>query len=169
MLPNQSRLVKCPHCGSLIWIDEQTKIGETEPWGSDAEERDRFPDARSASTPTPQEYATFLKKSVCDKQKERYVRLRIWWAGNDSRRKSDQTTPLDSFEVENLHAFVTLLDDSDDNDRLMKAEALRELGQFEDAEKLLSTTFEDGLTQAVAIIRDLNQKGISAVSRMRFK
>jgi hypothetical protein len=106
---------------------------------------------------------------VSDKQKERYLRLRAWWAGNDFRRESEKSTQLDSFETDNLRTFITLLDESEDTDRLMKAEALRELGEFADAEKLLATDFEYGLAQAGSIIRRLNQKKVLTVAEMKFK
>lgn len=167
MLRDQPWLVKCPHCRTLVWIDEQKQVGVIDPRGSETRGADKFADARPALTPTLQDYAHFLEAGVSDKQKERYVRLRAWWAGNDLRRESGQSTPLDSFETANLRAFVTLLDEAEDNDRLMKAEALRELGEFADAEILLATEFGDELKQAVSIIRDLNQKQITTVAEMK--
>ncbi|WP_417909440.1 hypothetical protein [Candidatus Electronema sp. PJ] len=177
MLPDQPWLVKCPHCGALLWIDEQTQVGEiggfdSEPNDLDSETTDaeRFADASPALTPTLEDYVGFLKAGVHDKQKERYVRLRAWWAGNDPRRESSyQSTPLDSFEIENLRVFITLLNETDDGDRLMKAEALRELGEFAAAEKLLAAKFAKQRKEAVSIIRDLNQKRITVVEEMKFK
>jgi len=130
MLPDQPWLVKCQHCNTLVWIDEQKQVGEIDPWGSETRDADKFPDARPASTPTLQDYADFIEAGVSDKEKERYVRHRTWWAGNDPRREKSQSTSLDSFEAQNLRAFVTLLDEDEDNDRIMKAEALRELCEF---------------------------------------
>ena len=167
MLPDQPWLVKCTHCNTLVWIDEQKQVGETDLWASDSKEK--FPDARPASTPTLQEYAHFIEAGVSDKNKERYLRLRAWWAGNDSRRETGQATPLDSFEVQNLRAFVTLLDEAEDNGRIMKAEVLRELGEFGAAEKLLATDFGEELLQAVSIISDLNQKRIAAVTEIKLE
>lgn len=169
MLPDQPWLVKCQHCGTLIWIDEQTQVGEIAPWGSEANDRNRFPEARPGSTPTLQDYADFLDAGESDKNKERYVRLRAWWAGNDPRRETGQSTQFDSFETQNLRAFLVLLDEAEDNDRLMKAEVLRELGEFNEAENLLATEFDDELTQAVSVIRDLNQKRIATVAEMKFE
>ncbi len=169
MLPDQLRLVKCPHCNTLVWIDEQKQIGEIDTWGARTGDADKFPEARSALPPEFQDYISFLGAGLSDKEKEHYVRLRVWWEGNDVRRESGQSTPLDSFEVQNLRAFVTLLDEAEDNDRLMKAEALRELGKFAEAEHLLATEFEDELLEAVSIIRDLNQKRMSAVTEMKFE
>ena len=169
MLPDQPWLVKCQHCGSLVWIDEQMQVGEIDPWGSETDNRNRFPDARPGSTPTLQDYANVLNVGESDTNKERYVRLRAWWAGNDLRRESGQSTPFDSFETQNLRAFLTLLDEADDNDRIMKAEVLRELGDFNEAEKLLATEYDDELKQAVSMIRELNQKRIATVTEMNFE
>ena len=169
MLPDQPWLVKCQHCGTLIWIDEQTQVGEIAPWGSETDDRNRFPEARPGSIPTLQDYADFLDAGESDKNKERYVRLRAWWAGNDPRRETGQSTQFDSFETQNLRAFLALLDEAEDNDRLMKAEVLRELGEFNEAENLLATEFDDELTQAVSVIRDLNQKRIATVAEMKFE
>lgn len=169
MLPDQPWLVKCEHCNSLVWIDEQKQVGEIDPWGSRARDADKFPDARSALTPTLQEYAQLIEAGVSDKNKERYLRLRAWWAGNDPRRDTGRSAPLDSFEARNLRAFVTLLDEAEDNDRIMKAEALRELGEFAAAENLLATEFGEELLQAVSIISDLNLKRIATVAEMKFE
>lgn len=169
MLPDQPWLVKCEHCNTLVWIDEQKQVGEIYPWGSRTRDADKFPDARSALTPTPQEYAHFIEAGVSDKNKERYLRLRAWWAGNDPRRETGESTPLDSFEARNLRAFVTLLDEAEDNDRIVKAGALRELGEFAAAENLLATEFKEELLQALSIISDLNQKRISTVAEMEFE
>jgi len=169
MLPDQPWLIKCQHCGTLVWIDELTQVGKIDPGGVETLYGSRFPDARPGLVPTLQDYTAFLETGLSDKQKERYVRLRSWWAGNDSRRGSNQSKPLNSFETENLRAFVNLLDESEEGDRLMKAEALRELGEFAEAKRLLVPKFDDDLAQAASIIRDLNNKRVATVAEMRFE
>lgn len=62
-----------------------------------------------------------------------------------------------------------MLDEVEDYDRIMKAEVLRELGEFNEAESLLATKFDEELTQAVAMIRDLNQRRIAIVAEMKFE
>ena len=157
MLPDKIWLVKCQHCGSLVWINEQKQVST-----------DWFSNVCPPLNPTLDDYADFLSTGVNDKLKERYVRLRTWWAGNDPRRASGQSIPLVSFEIENLRAFVTLLDEAEDNDRIMKAEALRELGEFADAEKLLAIKFKDEFTQTVSFIRGLTQNEITTVEEVMF-
>jgi hypothetical protein len=169
MLPDQPRLVKCRHCGSLVWIEEEKQVGEIDPLCSENPDIDAFEGARPAKTPTLRDYVGFLKAGISDKEKERYVRLRAWWAGNDRRRESNEAKPFTSFESNNLRAFITLLPESDDDDRLMKAEALRELGQFEEAEKLLDAEFEDELMKAVSTIRKLNENRNTNVAEIIFE
>ncbi len=169
MLPDQPWLVKCPHCSTLVWIDEQKQVVEIDPWWPVGGDADRFKDARSATEPTFTEYNAFLSAGVKTRKKERYVRLRTWWAGNDDRRKGGQIKPMTDAETANLRALLPLLKGKNRNDRLMKAEAFRELGMFEDAEALLSSRFEEGLMKAVEIIRSLNQSRSSTVAEMNFR
>ena len=166
MLPDYPLFGKCPYCGALLWIKEQTQAGELGGRITGNFDAQQFADAQPALFPTLEDYAEFLKAGIHDKRKERYVRMRAWWTGNDPRREESREMPLDSFEVENLRAFITLLDETDDGDRLMKAEALRELGEFAAAEKLLATKFAKEMTEAVSFIRNLNQKKITIVQEM---
>ncbi len=166
MLPDYPLFGKCPHCGAILWIKQQKEVGELGMWSAGNSDAEKFADAQPALFPTVQDYAGFLKAGMNDKRKERYVRLRAWWAGNDQRREASREMPLDSFEIENLRAFITLLDEANDDDRLTKAEALRELGEFAAAEKLLAAKFAEQMKGAVSFIRDLNQKRITAVQEM---
>ena len=50
----------------------------------------------------------------------------------------------------------------------MKTEIMRELGRFDEAEKLLDQTFDDEYSKAVEILRDLVRRGDSFVTEMRF-
>ena len=64
-----------------------------------------------------------------------------WWRANDSAREwrfAAEATPasLDGFR-RNLQRLADLLTDDTDDDRLMRAEVLRELGEFDAAEQAL--------------------------------
>jgi hypothetical protein len=114
MLPDKPWLVKCPHCDFPVWIDEQKQVGEISPWSSAVRDGTAFADARPTITPALQDYEAFLETATVDQEKEQYVRLRAWWAGNDQRRELGRTKPLGDFESRNLHALVRLLGDADD-------------------------------------------------------
>jgi hypothetical protein len=142
--------------------------------------------------PSAERYFRVLKKGKYDKKsKERYLRIRAWWAANDIRRdpsliidnysdtseekkaerhrrwKANARRPLSEDEVDNLEALIELLDESDSNDRLMKAEIMRNLGQFWETSKLLSGTFDEETLTAAGIIRDLVKKKERFVAEMK--
>lgn len=169
MLPDAPWLVKCQHCGALVWIDEQEQVGEIELWAPRDQDTSEFEDARPPATPSLQDYFAVLSTPVSHREKERYLRLRAWWAGNDPRRQSDRALPMSDDEIANLRALLPFLDEADENDRLMKAEALRELSMFPEAQALLSKSFSNELARAVAIIRDLTDQRISKVREMEFE
>jgi hypothetical protein len=75
---------------------------------------------------------------------------------------------MSSEETDNLRAFVLLLDETEESDRLMKAEAMRELGHFAEARGLLSKPFSTELSQAVAIITELTEQEMTSVMEMKF-
>jgi hypothetical protein len=182
MLPDQPWLIKCPHCRALIWMDELKYVGEVNPWDFNTSEETSLllswyldlsdtPKPKVAfyvETPSFVDYYLLDMTEISDKQKERYVRLRTWWAGNDSRRGSEDS-PLSDFEAENLRSLIALLNKYNVDDRIMKAEAFRELGEFSKAEKLLAPKFWNTMTKAASIIRDLNKKKITKVTEMIFE
>jgi hypothetical protein len=166
MLPDQPWMVICPHCHSPLWIDELETLGEIEPWG---EGRGKFKEAIEYGTPTLDDYLTALGKDADTPEKERYVRLRAWWASNDVRRKTTGDIPLSSLETANLTAFANMFDEADSNDLVMKAEVMRELGRFDVAMALLARSADSDIAQAVEIIKRLVESKDPYVREMHFK
>jgi len=166
MLPDQPWLVMCPHCHAPLWIDELEELGEVDPWG---DVPGKFADAVAYEAPSADDYFALLEIGCAEPEKEHYVRLRAWWAGNDKRRTKATETPLSSRDVANLTAFAQTLNESDANNLVMKAEAMRELGRFDDALSLLAKSSDESLAQAVEIIRNLSEKRDSNVREMLFQ
>lgn len=166
MLPAQPLLVKCPHCQTLVWIDELAEVGDIEPWAAETSEDSSYPNARAPTIPTFDDYLAYLRAQSPDHDQARYLRIQAWHAGNDPRREQQTETPLYDSEIENLKALIQLLDEADETDRLMKAEALRQLGEFEHAQRLLAGAFAAELTQAVTLISQLVQQQIDTVREM---
>ena len=164
MLPDQPWLVKCPHCQSLLWIDELEVVAEVDPFSKGKAHKD----AQAYCTPELNDYYSILESIKIDKEKEHYIRLRAWWAGNDKRRDTKIKQDFSEKEIENLQSLNNLLDDSNDNDRLMHAEIKRELGEFEEAESILSDPFNEEFAKAVNNISGLVQERKSFVAKMNF-
>lgn len=165
MLPDQPWLVMCPHCHEPLWLDELEELGEIKSWGG---KRGKFKDACAYKKLSLDDYFMPIENGVGDPQKERYARLRCWWEGNDQRRTNTAEIPMSSKEAANLTALAHILDESKANDLVMKAEAMRELGRFDDAISLLEKSVEENIAQAVAIIKGLSEKRDPYVREMHF-
>ena len=163
MLPDQPLFVKCPHCQTSLWIDELEEIGEAECYSED----ELYNDAKSYNTLSLKDYFIELIRGNHDLEKEQYLRIRAWWAGNDQRRGiDDKVQSLSEEEKENLDALYNILDIQDENDRIMMAEIKRELGEFNEAESIIKKTYSSEFEPAVSIIKELIKKKTSLVSKL---
>ena len=162
MLPDQPWLVLCPHCHAPLWINELEPLGESNLWGK---WNDNFTDALHYKLPSLDDYFSSLKQGVNESWKERYIRLRAWWAGNDLRRNQETDIPMSAREAANLAVFATMLDESDADERVIKAEVLRELSHFDEAKELLTSAVDQPV---VAMIKGLIEKGDPCVRQIHF-
>ena len=106
----------------------------------------------------------FLAGPALTKDKEIYLRMRVWWAANDAWRWLPNPRPTFSKEhVKNLKALSALLDKSKSDQRIIKAEIAREMGNFESCLKLLSYQIEEGYEYAAVFIKKLAEEKVRAV------
>ncbi len=149
------RFVKCPACGRLIWIDEASDLGQAVAWGSDR----RWPGASYYDIPSEQDYLDALESdSAADPDRVHYLRLRAWWAANDSFREGPRLQPtasLSSRALRNMRHLYDSLSESIEDQRLMKAELARELGLFDEAERLLAFPFSGHYRHVLKVVSDL--------------
>ncbi len=71
-----------------------------------------------------------------------YLRIQFWHLNNHRRRGKDDAAPLSDGECANLIELLQLLGDEDPN-RVLKAEILRQLQEFEGAKTVLNDIFSD--------------------------
>ena len=154
MLPDAPWLVACPHCGALAWIDELEQVG-TWDWYAGRPRLPVFADATEPDAPSFEQYLFVLSRPGLSREKQRYARIRAWWAANDRRRDESDRGELSPRERANLERLVELLDPAQAGDRLMRAEILRELGRFGRALDELAEPVEEGLAINAAVIRTL--------------
>lgn len=157
MLPEQSWLIKCPHCNASLWIDELEQIAEVDMYHrTDSEEQ--YEQAKQYRELGLSDYYIELEAGGLEKQKEQYLRFQAWQVGNDPRRGESEKPEMTDNEKKNLLALKEVLDVSDDNGRLLIAEIMRELGNFEAAMAYLEEPFEEGYIHPVSVIKGLNEK-----------
>ena len=158
MLPDSPKLVKCPHCGSLIWIDRLETMEEVDAF------EPRSTNTKEPRRPNLDEYDSFLSNNrLLQPDVEKDVRVCAWWRGNDERRRGQQSS-FTEIEIQNLDALIALLDQSIDYERLMQAEIKRERCDFDHALELLDEPFDEQLSDAATFIRNLAQQMDSVVA-----
>ncbi|MBI3860294.1 MAG: hypothetical protein HY290_00200 [Planctomycetia bacterium] len=161
-------VVKCGACGNCYWLDDAKQIARDTWWNSVLPPLDSEPDMeptvdalfrrldkweliqdragrpKRAVVPTEHEYYEALEKGLATSpEQERDVRILAWWRRNDAFRNSGrpQDGRIDAAsEVcrKNLEVLARLLVGEAEKVRLMRAEVLRELGEFESAKRILS-------------------------------
>lgn len=143
-MPDLPAVTRCESGGPIFWVESARVLGTLQHWG------DQDPQGWRAAKPvrslTGEEFLEALAQGLGDTpERERYLRMRAWWAANAAFRRAElpPASPQTSDFLAgtparaNLEALVRLLDEGQLDDRLTKAEALRELGRFDEALALL--------------------------------
>lgn len=175
MMPSPPAVVKCRHCEECYWLAEAEKVG-TFYWWEDHDE-DVNPDwleAKEVQEPTEEEYFRALEIGLAkNPDQEKTLRILAWWRRNDAFRDHLGTDAGDIVSTsetwrKNLEILAHILDEEDENDSLMKAEVLRELGEFESAKRILGRVNSSEAAKIVRELRSLCDNGDTSVRELRF-
>lgn len=150
MLVEAPAAVKCHACAKCYWLADAKEVGVV---ARDYRAKEPVPEewekAPEVNEPSANEYLDAIEAGLAkDEAQEKSLRLLAWWRGNDPARgwpfvgEDIPAASPDGFR-RNLLRLVDLLNDDNDNDRLMRAEALRELGDFDAAEQALREVSTD--------------------------
>lgn len=181
--PRPPKIARCGSCGRLFWLEEAQQIGELEDLDSRAmleiggEElpppAPRPPEWENApeisNYPSAKEFVEALQVFAdAGPERLRHLRMALWHEHNDVKRDPRWSWPRECEEhfAPNLEALIQMFDESAPCDRLLKAEALRELGRFEPAVEMLAAPFEERLQVAADQIRQRALIGDAEVFRL---
>lgn len=142
MLPDSPWLRVHPGTGELFWTDECKELFREEDEGDTPA---GLAEAPFAEEPELSGYERALAEGLgATVEKERYIRMRCWWLANDPVREGQASAPAWAGWSANLQRFRSLLDLEDPEQRIMAAEAARELGDFDTASELMRWKFPEG-------------------------
>jgi hypothetical protein len=169
--PQPPDIVKCCHCAEYYWLADAKVVGALMSWKADDEQcNPAWRSAPQIEEPAEKEYYEALEQVIAKNPKrEKRLRLLAWWSSNDAYRFSggSVTAPTEA-RRQNLEALFGLIDDSDDEGRLTKAELLRELGEFESAKEYLSLVASPDVQGVVRQLRDLCNRRERLVKQLSF-
>jgi len=166
MIPDKPSLLKSPRVGILYWQEECEEVGEMEEcfltrtrcWKLGEEVHDKtlireWKRLPYGEEPSELDYLQALESGMGDTAERIYsLRMRLWWKGNDPIRRASEVKPrgffswmakeapvthgkLPDVHLQNLEILLGLIPEEDP---LLKAEVLRELGRFSEAAALIA-------------------------------
>ena len=149
MLPDFPAITRCTQDGPIFWIASAKVVGEISPWGGEAASAPpAWKRAESVRALRGDEFLEAIAQGLGDSDnKLSYLRRRAWWDANHARRPRVEPGPPvaesdfapGSAARANLEALVASMDESNPDQLLFKAEGLRQLARFGEAEKLLQS------------------------------
>lgn len=150
MMREMDEITKCPRCGCY---DRVSQLKERASFWK----RPKYLKELTAS-----EYLDALQKGVATSKKDEiFLRVRAWWAANDRyrNRRPVADVVLPAAATENLIKLSGLLDDSDPDHVLTKAEIARELGRMDEADRILAQSLPPKYDYVVTHFREWIQAG----------
>ena len=165
MLLEFPNFTKCQKCNTVLWLSEMKEIGTCGERNKNCKlewkyaDRARFLDVK--------DLFRFLEMDIVknDKVKEKIVRQQIWWTFNDRVRANKEIFIDKGDEIlweQNCRRLIELFDVEDVNQKIMKAELHRNLGEFETCMELINSLDKsfDWLTDKFKEACDNRNKGL---------
>ena len=140
MMPRPPRITRCPKCAKIFWTWEAPQIGYAPPPEIATPEQAAWKDLPYLEPLDEAGVAEAIATGFAPSPDlEMELRVLRWWRGNDSFRREDAAVGHVSAPdaLENLERLVEMMKDGEEDLLLFRAEALRQLGRFEDAERTL--------------------------------
>ena len=174
MLPVPPGVARCHSCRNCYWLEEAAMIGLVSGWSEEDENSNpEWVNAPEVREPSTREYHAAIAAGLAkDVDGEKRLRILAWWRGNDAARGKRHDsggvvgTAPPALRKANLERLAALLSGPSDDERIMRAEVLRELGRFADAEQLLNEVSSTEAAWVVDQLRALCEKKDPAVREL---
>lgn len=175
MLPQPPAVVRCGHCHAFYWLEDAKKVGLMESWSEPAQDVPAaWQSAEEVQEPGESEYYEAIRAGLArNQEQERALRILAWWRSNDAFRDMGEAVVSadrlsEAERISNLQALLLLLNGNDDGILIMRAEALRELGMWQEAEEVLGHIRSDGYSDVASQIRALCRSQDACVREFKF-
>lgn len=189
MMPQPPAVVKCAHCKECYWLRDAKELGfdgygipgvsfdagEFEAAGLESAPVDpTWEAAKHVEEPTEKEYYQAIGRGLAsDPEQLKNLRILAWWQSNEPLRElpseeAGPKAPTPPERKKNLDALAALLGKGGVNERIMQAEVLRELGEFQAAKAVLSRITARKWAWVVGQLRALCDREDSCVRVLEF-
>lgn len=139
MMPSYPAYIGCPHCTASFWI-ENTKIVGSFRWG---EKLGKFENAKEYRRPTESIILIGLEEDGLSKENEIYLRTKLMQLYNDINRDQKVQRPSTEAQIKNWNRLLEILSSEPTQEKLLRVEIYREMGNFEEAKKAFTGEFDE--------------------------
>ncbi len=160
MMPSYPAYVGCPHCPESFWLEDTKEVGSIS-WGEEIEITDlgskpvQQKNHVRYKNPTEEIYIQGLREANLSQEKEIYLRSKLMQIYNDVNRDQKVQKPAITPQVENWNRLLEILDPKDTQEKLLKVEIYREMGNFEEAKKAFTGEFDEEYMDTIDILDKL--------------
>ena len=166
MMPEYPAYVGCPHCKASFWV-ENTKIVKSFGYNEEREIPDLTLDSNQNpipyKDPTKKIYLQGLEDLHITKENEIYLRSKLMQIYNDVNRDKKIQHPATEEQIQNWNRLLDILDPNDSQEKLLKVEVYREMGNFEEAKKVLAGELDEDYMDTITILEQLIEASDSRV------
>jgi len=158
MMPEYPAYVGCPHCKASFWV-EDTKVVKSFGYNEEREIPDIILDSNQNpipyKDPTKKIYLHGLEDLNITKENEIYLSSKLMQIYNDVNRDQKVQKPAITAQIENWNRLLEILDPNDTQEKLLKVEIYREMGNFEEAKKVFTGEFDEEYMDTMDILDKL--------------
>ena len=178
--PRQPGIVRCHGCAQIFWTAQAREVGMIEPSASPMNSAVKFADFTSPTPPAdgvvPAEswlsapqltsldeagYFEAIERGLAQTpDQELELRVYAWWRGNDRFRRLEGPGrfPTTALAVSNAERLIELTNDGEHELVLFRAEALRQLGRFEESKNSLHDLCSDYAPARIKLLELIDAK-----------
>ena len=139
-VPRQPNVVRCHACSKVYWLAVAAQLGFLMPGEAGEGERAAWNGLPAVTSTDEAGYLEALREGLAAfPEQELELRVFAWWRGNDSHRNSKESGryPTSPESIANAERLIELTEHGDHELVLFRAEALRQLGRFKEANDAL--------------------------------
>jgi len=164
------QFVRCSACAACYWFEDAAHLDD-ESFDEEAAEREGMPWLQEADEADM--YRAPAAGGTAVGPHERRFRVLAWWSSHDPLRTEHPEPPavdpaLAQARGLKLQGLLRVLDPTEINDRIMRAEVHRELGDFDAARRQLDTLREPDLAGVIAQFHAVCEAGDTQLRQVRF-
>ncbi len=162
-VPRQPNIIRCHACSKVYWLAVAAQLGFLMPGEFGEGERAGWNGLPAVISTDEAGYLEALREGLAAfPEQELELRVFAWWRGNDKHRNSKEPGryPTSAESIANAERLIELTEHGDHELVLFRAEALRQLGRFKEANDALY-----GLCSDYNLARERQRELIAAGSR----